>query len=60
MSTDTDTYARARINTATKQHAADTLNALSLSISDAVRLLLIRIAEETAGRTDGGPKTYSG
>lgn len=41
-----DTYVRARIDTATKERAADALNAMGLSISDAIRLLMLRIADE--------------
>jgi len=42
----TDTYVRARIDTATKQRAANALESMGLSISDAIRLLMIRIADE--------------
>lgn len=42
----TDTYVRARIDTATKERAADALEAMGLSISDAIRLLMLRVAEE--------------
>jgi DNA-damage-inducible protein J len=41
-----DTYVRARIDTKTKQRAADALEAMGLSISDAIRLLMLRIADE--------------
>ena len=41
-----DTYVRARIDTNTKERAADALEAMGLSISDAIRLLMLRIAEE--------------
>ncbi len=41
-----DTYVRARIDTATKQRAMDALEAMGLSVSDAIRLLMIRVAEE--------------
>lgn len=41
-----DTYVRARIDTATKERAADALEAMGLSISDAIRLLILRIADE--------------
>jgi len=40
------TYVRARIDEATKKHAAEALAAMGLSISDAIRLLMLRIAEE--------------
>jgi DNA-damage-inducible protein J len=41
-----DTYVRARIDSATKERAADTLAAMGLSISDAIRLLMLRIVDE--------------
>lgn len=41
-----DTYVRARIDTDTKERAADALEAMGLSISDAIRLLMLRIAQE--------------
>jgi len=41
-----DTYVRARIDSATKKRAADALEAMGLSISDAIRLLMLRIADE--------------
>lgn len=41
-----DTYVRARIDTDTKLRAADALEAMGLSISDAIRLLMLRVAEE--------------
>ncbi|MCH8930201.1 MAG: type II toxin-antitoxin system RelB/DinJ family antitoxin [Proteobacteria bacterium] len=41
-----DTYVRARIDTATKERAADALEAMGLSVSDAIRLLMLRIADE--------------
>ena len=41
-----DTYVRARIDTKTKKRAADALDAMGLSISDAIRLLMLRVAEE--------------
>ena len=41
-----DTYVRARIDTRTKELASDALEAMGLSVSDAIRLLMIRIAEE--------------
>ena len=45
MST-SDTYVRARIDSDTKQRAADALGAMGLSISDAIRLLMLRVADE--------------
>ena len=44
--TTADTYVRARIDTDTKERAADALGAMGLSISDAIRLLMLRIADE--------------
>lgn len=41
-----DTYVRARIDTATKERASDALESMGLSISDAIRLLMLRIADE--------------
>lgn len=41
-----DTYIRARIDTHTKQRAAHALEAMGLSISDAIRLLMVRVADE--------------
>lgn len=41
-----DTYVRARIDTETKARAAEALEAMGLSISDAIRLLMLRIADE--------------
>lgn len=41
-----DIYVRARIDTATKERASDALEAMGLSISDAIRLLMMRIADE--------------
>lgn len=41
-----DTYVRARIDTDTKERAADALEAMGLSISDAIRLLMLRVANE--------------
>jgi DNA-damage-inducible protein J len=37
---------RARIDTNTKKRAADALEAMGLSISDAIRLLMLRVADE--------------
>lgn len=41
-----NTYVRARIDTLTKNRAADALEAMGLSVSDAIRLLMLRVAEE--------------
>lgn len=42
----TETYVRARIDSDTKERATDALQAIGLSVSDAIRLLMVRIAEE--------------
>jgi DNA-damage-inducible protein J len=41
-----DTYVRARIDSQTKERAAEALEAMGLSVSDAIRLLMLRVAEE--------------
>ena len=41
-----DSYVRARIDSRTKERAASALEAMGLSISDAIRLLMLRIADE--------------
>jgi DNA-damage-inducible protein J len=41
-----DTYVRARIDAATKEQAVEALADMGLSVSDAIRLLLIRVADE--------------
>ena len=41
-----DTYVRARIDSDTKARASDVLAAMGLSVSDAIRLLMLRIADE--------------
>eukprot|EP01034_Spumella_vulgaris_P028355 gene28355-35194_t len=46
MSITADTYVRARIDSATKERAAIALEAMGLSISDAIRLLMLRVADE--------------
>ena len=46
MATTADTYVRARIDSLTKERATDALDAMGLSISDAIRLLLLRVADE--------------
>ena len=40
------TSVRVRIDTETKTRAAAALRAMGLSVSDAIRLLLVRVAEE--------------
>ncbi len=40
------TYVRARIDSDTKERATDALEAMGLSVSDAIRLLMMRIADE--------------
>jgi DNA-damage-inducible protein J len=42
----TDTVVRARIDAQTKERASAALEAMGLSISDAIRLLMLRIADE--------------
>ena len=42
----TNTVVRARIDRDTKLRAAEALKAMGLSVSDAIRLLLLRVAEE--------------
>lgn len=44
--TKANTYVHARVDHETKERAADTLAAMGLTISDAIRLLLRRIADE--------------
>ena len=41
-----DSVVRARIDAATKKRASAALEAMGLSISDAIRLLMLRIADE--------------
>ncbi len=41
-----DSVVRARIDADTKERAAAALGAMGLSISDAIRLLMLRIADE--------------
>jgi DNA-damage-inducible protein J len=41
-----DTYVRASIDSATKKRATRALAAMGLSISDAIRLLMLRIVDE--------------
>ena len=42
----TDTYVRARIDKETKELAENALHDMGLSVSDAIRLMMIRIAKE--------------
>lgn len=42
----TDAIVRSRIDSETKERAAAALEAMGLTISDAIRLLLLRVAEE--------------
>ena len=42
----TDTFVRARINSDGKARATEALQAMGLSVSDAIRLLLMRVADE--------------
>ena len=41
-----DTVVRARIDSDTKGRATEVLQAMGLSVSDAIRLLLLRVADE--------------
>ncbi len=41
-----DTVVRARINSNVKTEAMEVLEAMGLTVSDAIRLLLLRVAEE--------------
>ena len=41
-----DTVVRARIDSETKARATGALQAMGLSVSDAIRLLLLRVADE--------------
>lgn len=41
-----DTIVRARIDSETKERATAALEAMGLSVSDAIRLLMLRIADE--------------
>ena len=42
----TSTVVRARIDSETKTRATEALRAMGLSVSDAIRLLLLRVADE--------------
>lgn len=42
----TDTVVRARIDSDTKARATEALQAMGLSVSDAIRLMLLRVADE--------------
>ncbi|MGI0134143.1 MAG: type II toxin-antitoxin system RelB/DinJ family antitoxin, partial [Candidatus Micrarchaeaceae archaeon] len=44
----TETIVRARIDAATKDRATKALAAMGLSVSDAIRLLMVRVAAEKA------------
>lgn len=44
----TDTVVRARIDTDIKDRATEALAAMGLSVSDAIRLLLVRVAADKA------------
>jgi len=41
-----DTYVRARIDSTTKERATNALAEMGLSISDAIRLLMLRVVDE--------------
>lgn len=42
----TDTVVRARIDSVTKARATEALQAMGLTVSDAIRLLMLRVADE--------------
>jgi DNA-damage-inducible protein J len=42
----TSSYVRARIDSETKERATHALEAMGLSVSDAIRLLMLRVADE--------------
>ena len=42
----TDTVVRARIDSDTKARATEALTAMGLSVSDVIRMVLLRVAEE--------------
>ena len=44
--TTANTYVRARIDGATKRRASKALSEMGLSVSDAIRLMMFRIADE--------------
>jgi DNA-damage-inducible protein J len=46
MSMSVDSTVRARIDSATKHKASKALEKMGLSVSDAIRLLLVRVAQE--------------
>ncbi len=46
MATTADTYVRARIDQGTKDRAAEALESMGLSVSDAIRMLMMRVAIE--------------
>lgn len=48
MSTQVDTVVRARIDSETKRQAAEALESMGLSISDYIRMALVRVAKEKA------------
>lgn len=41
-----ETYVRARIDAITKERATNALEAMGLTVSDVIRILMLRIAEE--------------
>ena len=41
-----NSYVRARIDSTTKERATEALEAMGLSVSDAIRLLMLRVADE--------------
>jgi DNA-damage-inducible protein J len=48
MSSIADTYVRARIDSETKERATEALQAMGLTVSDVLRLVLRRVAQDQA------------
>lgn len=46
MATSADSYVRARINADVKERAESALKAMGLTTSDAIRMLMLRVADE--------------
>lgn len=46
MSTIADTYVSARIDSITKERATEALDAMGLSVSDAIRMFLMLVADQ--------------
>ena len=59
MNTAANTYVRARIDPVTKLRAREALKDMGLNVSDAIRLLLARIAEDRRLPFDSRPPSAS-